>query len=216
MENIKKKDGFTMIELLTAVAIIAILILVFMFLMRNQQARGQDARRKADLENIKISFEDYFNDNDCYPPDTVLEVCGDQSFAPYLKEIPCDPTSGEAYAYEPVANCGGYRAYAVLEDTGDPVIEQLGCASSQGCGAEVGVEYNYAIAVGVPLNSPGNEDVASPTPTPSPGWVYACDSSGVCNKFSEDNPLLNTCPITFEEVDCQSSCASEANRCSGF
>jgi len=204
-----------MIELLTAVAIIAVLILVFIFLMRNQKARGSDARRKADLENIKISFEDYFNDNDCYPPETTLDICGDKSFAPYLKEIPCDPMSGEAYAYEPVANCGGYRAYAVLEDTGDPVIAKLGCDGAGGCGAASGVEYNYGIAVGVDIYG-GGALGGAPSPSPSPMWVYACDSSGVCNQFEEGHPLLGTCPITFEETDCQSSCASLANRCSGF
>lgn len=212
----RKRSGFTMIELLVAVAIIALLILVFMFLMRNQKARGSDARRKADLENIKTSFEDYYNDNDCYPPDDVLDVCGDKSFSPYLREIPCDPMTKKPYAYEPVANCGGYRAYAVLEYTKDPVIEELGCAGSLGCGAVSGSEYNYAIAIGVPLNAPGNLEGASPVPSPSPGFVYACDSGGVCNRYIETNPDLVKCPITFEDSLCESSCASLANRCTGF
>jgi general secretion pathway protein G len=207
----KRKNGFSMIELLAIVAIIAILIIVLMVLMRNQNARGHDARRKSDLENIKISFEDYFNDNDCYPADTVLDVCEDKSFQPYLKSIPCDPVSGDTYAYEPVAGCGGYRAYAVLQDSDDPVIEKLGCDGADGCGAASGVEYNYGIAIGVPLY--GGGVVGSPTPSPSPGWVYACDSTGVCNKFEEGHEQLLKCPITFEEEDCQNSCSSVANRC---
>jgi prepilin-type N-terminal cleavage/methylation domain-containing protein len=214
MKYTKNKDGFSMIELLTAVAIIAVLILTFMFLLRNQKVKGNDARRKADLENIKIYFEDYFNDNDCYPADTILDVCGDESFQPYLKEIPCDPMSGEAYAYEPVSSCGGYRAYAVLENTDDPVIAKLGCDGVGGCGAASGEEFNYGISVGVGLY--GGGAVVLPSPSPSPGWIYACDSSGVCNQFLEGHPLLATCPITFVETDCQSSCASVANRCSGF
>ena len=216
MNYTNKKDGFSMIELLTAVAIIAILILVFMFAMRNQTARGNDAKRKADLENIKISFEDYYNDNDCYPPETTLDVCGDESFQPYLNKIPCDPQSGDPYAYEPVSGCGGYRAYTVLEDSNDPVIEKIGCNGLEGCGAASGVEYNYGIAIGVDLYGGGAIGGSLPSPSPSPLWVYACDSSGVCNQFEEGHPLLSSCPITFEQTNCQNSCASLANRCSGF
>jgi general secretion pathway protein G len=215
MNITKRKNGFTMIELLAIVAIIAILILVLMFLMRNQNARGYDARRKADLENIKIAFEDYFNDNDCYPEAGVLDVCQDDSFQPYLKSIPCDPVSGDPYAYEPVAGCGGYRAYAVLQDSSDPVIEKLGCDGAEGCGAVSGIEYNYGISIGVPLYG-GGAPAGSPIPSPSPGFLFACDSSGVCNQFEEGHPLLSSCPITFEETDCQNSCASMANRCTGF
>jgi len=200
-----------MIELLAAVAIVAVLVLVFLVSVGNQRVRANDSRRKADLENIKVAFEDYFNDNDCYPPDTTLDVCEDRTFQPYLNEIPCDPMSGETYAYEPVAGCGGYRAYAVLENVTDPVIEKLGCGGIEGCGAAAGAEFNYGISVGVGLY--GGGAVASPIPTPSPGWVYACDSGGICNQFSEGHPLLLTCPITFTESDCQSSCASVANRC---
>jgi type II secretory pathway pseudopilin PulG len=204
-----------MIELLTVVAIVAMLILVLLFFMRNQNSRGNDARRKADLESIKIAFEDYFNDNDCYPPSDALAVCGDDSLQPYLRSVPCDPISKEPYAYEPVANCGGYRAYAVLQDSSDPVIEKLGCDGAEGCGAASGIEYNYGIAIGVPLYG-GGAVATSPTPTPGPIYLYACDSSGVCNQFESGHPLLSTCPITFEQSNCQNSCASLANRCTGF
>jgi len=209
-----RKNGFSMIELLAIVAIIAISILALMFFLRNQNSRGYDARRKADLEMIEVAFEDYFNDNDCYPDSDVLDICEDRSFQPYLKSIPCDPVSGNPYAYEPVAGCGGYRAYAILQDSEDPVIEKLGCNGPEGCGAASGVEYNYGISVGVPLYGGGASEF--PSPSPSPIWVYACDSSGICNQFQEGHPSLKSCPITFPQSNCQNSCASVSNRCTGF
>lgn len=204
-----------MIELLAAVAIIAVLIVAFLFAMRGQQAKAHDARRKDDLERIRIAFEDYFNDKECYPPEGSLDLCGSETLSPYLREIPCDPLSEEPYAYEPVANCGGYRVYAILDHKQDPQIERLDCDGPEGCGAVSGVEYNYGIAVGVDLYG-GGAVIASPTPSPFAEFVYACDSTGVCNKFNGDNPLLNTCPVTFEETDCQNACDLESNQCTGF
>lgn len=210
-----KKNGFTMIELLAVVAIIAVLVIVLLVFLRNQNSRGHDARRKSDLERIRVSFEDYFNDNDCYPDSDILDICEDTSLQPYLNRIPCDPVSGDPYAYEPVAGCGGYRVYAILQVEDDPVIAKLGCDGEYGCGALAGPAYNYGISVGVPLEGEGY-GIGTPTPTPSPIWVYACDSTGICNQFQEGHPLLSTCPITFQQSNCQNSCASQANRCTGF
>ncbi len=214
MFEIRRKNGFTMIELLAVTAIVAVLVLAFMFLMRGQQAKAHDSRRKTDLENIRIAFEDYFNDNECYPPDTILDVCDSKDLDPYLKKVPCDPLSGEPYSYEPVANCAGYRVYAVLDYKEDPHIARLDCDGPEGCGAAAGPQYNYGITVGVPLYG-GGVVISSPSPTPVPEFVYACDSTGVCNRFDGGNPILNTCPITFEDTNCESSCASLANRCTG-
>lgn len=204
-----------MIELLAAIAIIAVLVLAFMFAMRGQQAKAHDASRKSDLERIRIAFEDYFNDKSCYPPAGVLESCGSDDLDPYLREIPCDPLSKEPYAYEPVAGCGGYRVYAVLNHKKDPQIARLGCDGPQGCGAVSGPQYNYGISVGVPLNA-GGVIIASPTPSPIPEFVYACDSTGVCNKFAGTSPLLHTCPVTFDDTDCSNACHLVSNRCTGF
>jgi len=207
-----------MIELLAIVAIVAILILALMLFLRNQNSRGYDARRKADLEMIETAFEDYFNDNGCYPDPDILNICGDKSFQPYLESIPCDPVSGKPYAYEPVDDCGGYRAYAILQDSKDPSIRKLGCDGPEGCGADSGVEYNYGISVGVPLYG-GGSILSYPSPStgtstsPSPMFVYACESSGICNQFQSGHPILISCPIIFQESNCQNSCASLANRC---
>jgi len=181
--------------------------------MRNQQARAQDARRKADLENIKISFEDYFNDKACYPPSGSLNNCGSEDLYPYLRFVPCDPVSGEPYVYEPESDCNGYKAYAVLEDKTDPIISVLRCDGVNGCGSSAGAEYNYGISVGTSIYG-SNYSAPAPSPTPSPEiYVYACDSGGECNRFSLGHFMLEGCPETYSDRNCEYACADPENRC---
>jgi prepilin-type N-terminal cleavage/methylation domain-containing protein len=66
-----QKQGFSMIELLVAIALVAILLIILFLSLTKQTARSRDAERKSDLERIKVAFEDYYNDNSCYPPPDV-------------------------------------------------------------------------------------------------------------------------------------------------
>ncbi len=199
---------------------VAIATIVIQNSLSNQVARSRDARRKADLERIKISFEDYYNDEGCYPPPEVLADCRGSSFQPYLAIIPCDPLSGEPYLYIPLEGqaCKGYRVYAKLEDLTDPVIAELGCEGELGCG--VGGGYNYGIAVGTAVYStdqvtlPGGGSptpAASPSPSGSRGQLHACDPRGVCNVYA--NPSLHGCPVSYSDPNCEGQCADPRNRC---
>ena len=172
--------GWTLAELLIAIAIIAILFLLVWFGMKTQIDRGYDARRKADLDSIAKAFEEYYNDHDCYPPEGILDNCGGDELQPYLGKIPCDPASNTPYVYVPENNvCKGHRVCAALKDKGDPVISQIGCDPIEGCGWGVG--YNYCRGSGVAIVAPGfvpgaggggaqgGEATPTPSPTPSPG-----------------------------------------------
>lgn len=224
-----------MIELLVAVAILAFMAVVFLFMMPTQLQKGRDAERKADLEKIKVAFEDYYNDNSCYPPEGSLETCGDTNLAPYLSEIPCDPIRDVPYVYLPVEGdtCGGYRVLTALENETDKAISTVNCDDSCGCG--YGEYYNYGVSAGVPVKNSTCEPIAIPesspgpsgggggaSPSPSGGggggdpvYVYACDSGGVCNQYQEGHPFLVNCPVTFETVaQCNLQCgANPSYRC---
>src|SRR3990167_8847632 len=127
--------GLTLTELLIVISVIALLLLMLLLSLSNQLGRSRDARRKADLERIKVAFEDYYNDRGCYPPPTVLNDCWGTSFRPYLSMIPCDPVTRIPYYYVPVGEdgCDGYRVYAGLEDNQDPIIAELSCSGPAGC-----------------------------------------------------------------------------------
>lgn len=122
----KKNQGFTLIEILTVVTILAVLgvaVLVGINPMM-QFFKGYDAVRKSDLQEIKIALEAYYEDHGCYPEfittapnyndlaiqqSYFLSQCGpviegDEMYG-YLDEIPCDPNTGEPYSfYFPLAS----------------------------------------------------------------------------------------------------------------
>ena len=185
----KTQKGMTMIEVLIIVAILLILMLALYRTLGRDMDKARDADRKKDLKEIKVAFENYYNDNGCYPPEGALDTCGDTALAPYLPQVPCDEL-GHSYLYLPVANaqgasCGGYRILTQLSILQDPMIEQVGCPN--GCGGiPVGIDnpdsYNYGIAEGVPLD----QSVASPPPTVSP---EECSLSNPC--YCCNNPPAN-------------------------
>lgn len=209
--------GLTMIELLLALGIVSILLIAAYFLMQTQMSRSRDARRKADLEKIKVVFEDYYNDNTCYPPADVLLNCNANTLNPYLDKVPCDPT-GEPYLYQPEADrCAGYRIYARIEEPDDENVIDLGCDGANGCGIGAGFEaYNYGVSSGVPVTTQAAGG-SNPTPSPSGGGASPSPTSGVyvcvpvCNVATQD--YADNCEVTFTNSNCDNACGSSANWC---
>lgn len=214
----KPQKGFTLIEILIAVAILLILLMIGFINLRGQSARAMDSKRKTDLYDLRKSFEDYNNDHDAFPAQSVVANCGG-AFTPYLAKIPCDPSSREPYGYFPSAN-GGYRICAKLSDTTDPAIAAMGCTGAAGCG--LGQGFNYCLSAGVTASAVGTVDEiagggSTPTPslTPSPTLVptnhLACTLGGDCNWYSD--PSAHGCPISWASSCPPGACAIVANRC---
>lgn len=64
---INKKKGFTLIELLVVVAIIGILASIVLTSINSSRAKARDAQRKADIRQITIALELYYDANGVYP-----------------------------------------------------------------------------------------------------------------------------------------------------
>jgi len=127
----KKKTGFTLVEIIISFSILAILILVVTttidpLAMIN---RGRDARRKSDLNKIKLAFEEYQNDKGYYPsgdPDLISKLqdkasCGKNVFSPWLKTWPCDFNGNPYYIVYDSQN-SWFKVLANLEDKKDKDI----------------------------------------------------------------------------------------------
>lgn len=119
-----RTDAFTLVELLIAFSIVAILATIAVSQLRSQILKGNDAIRKADLNRIRVAAEEYEKDNNCYPPAALMSCNPGDGLVPYTKKIPCDPTTKASYAYDiPAGSCvTWFRLYATLEYSMDPAI----------------------------------------------------------------------------------------------
>lgn len=87
------KKGFTLMELLIVISLIAILLVAVIVVLNPWQQinKARDARRKHDLNILQKTFEDYYNDKGCYPlPE---HVCFDAATATPICSISKTVTS---------------------------------------------------------------------------------------------------------------------------
>ena len=219
-------QGMSLIEILIVVAILAILGVLMLGSFNRQISKAKDAQRKDDLEDLRVAFEDYYNDNQCYPDLEMLDNCGGTDLQPYLNEIPCDPQDQLSYVGFSLYGdfCDGYRVLTQIANIQDPGIEDVGCSAVTGCGY-ADVSYNYGIAMGDIITSPLWDQVAGPTPAPTataaptptlePGaWVISPD--GACYHYTFDYLPTAGCPDTYISYDecfavsgCTNSCTED-------
>lgn len=63
----KAQRGFTIIELLIVIAIIAILAGLVLNNFQGAQAKARDTQRVTDVNNMHSKLEEYYNENSAYP-----------------------------------------------------------------------------------------------------------------------------------------------------
>jgi prepilin-type N-terminal cleavage/methylation domain-containing protein len=116
--------AFTLVELMIVVALIAVLATIAIMSLQGQISKGYDARRKSDINRLKIAVEEYEKDHNCYPQYVVCNDGGQTALQPYLNIIPCDPVTNTSYYYDnDGSSCPNwYRFYAKLQTSDDPQI----------------------------------------------------------------------------------------------
>jgi len=117
MKQLKTHQGFTFIEMLVVVTIMAVLTAVgaSSFKVANQKAR--DGRRLGDLQQIRAALELYRTDQNVYPTTAQFPaVGGNLTFGTttYMSDRPGDPSSGYFYSYTS-ATGATYTLCAALE-----------------------------------------------------------------------------------------------------
>ena len=139
----KNKKGFTLIELLVVIAIIGILSSVVLASLNNARRKSRDARRVADIGQLRLALELYFDTNRDYPASGAFNAL----VPTYIPALPADPLGG-AYGYFKCSTTL-YHLGASLEDSthaalaGDLDAIPAGCALStvkspdaSGCASE--------------------------------------------------------------------------------
>ena len=117
-----KTGGFTVVELLVVIVVIAILVALTLPNLFGLQRRARDDTRKNDLKNLQQALETFYNDSNRYPS----ALTGLTST--YINAVPKDPKTTADYTYTPApagcndtgTNCTSYTLAATLENTSDP------------------------------------------------------------------------------------------------
>ena len=143
MKKIRKNlsFGFTLIELLVVIAIIGVLASVVLASVNTARAKSRDARRKADLNQLRLALELYYDTNGAYPPsaagpnwyssepgDNASNNGGDwiPGLTPtYIPSLPRDPLGG---AGRPSALCITWRSAYLYVSNGQGYTLLSHCA----------------------------------------------------------------------------------------
>lgn len=112
------RKGFTLIELLVVIAIIGILSSVVLASLNTAREKSRDARRIADINQIKVALELYFDSNGNYP--TSLATLATDGFIP---TEPIDPLTDTSYPYGYGPNQADYHLGAILEDVDNNALD---------------------------------------------------------------------------------------------
>ncbi len=117
--------GFSLLELLVAIAIITMLASVVIASWNSAREKAQDARRISELKQLKYALELYHTNYGHYPRESdgangrIGEGAGiDLMLADYMTAIPHDPAGPDSdtyyYYYDGDATCGGSEDVVVV------------------------------------------------------------------------------------------------------
>ncbi|MDO8555019.1 MAG: type II secretion system protein [bacterium] len=144
----KIKNGFTLIELLVVIAIIGLLSSIVFASLNSARKKARDARRIADLRQIQLALNMFYDEYGFYPAERNQASCGgwgnrsssaatacggnkwltsDANFDKYMPIVPVDPINNLWYAEDAsyaYTYTGGssidYDLRAFLEDSSNP------------------------------------------------------------------------------------------------
>lgn len=181
--------GFTLVELITVITIIAVLSGVGLTSFRGVQSKGRDSTRKQDLRQLSVALELYRQSFGNYYITSSSE-CSDSNSTTFYSAIgsfmsggsaPYDPLNKtEKYCYFSENSGRSFRLFAKLENCSDPeVIDPPGCSTSNWNFSVTSADLKIALGptsgpspTSGPTSSPtptiGPTSAPTPTPTPTP------------------------------------------------
>jgi len=199
MDNIRTKQGFTLIEVLAAVFIIAIMAVITFVYMQEVRTSARNATRVANVNQINLAIELYINDQN-EPPgiDDIEYINGDPNWIPglvpkYMSIVPSDPIDEGEFKYHYVRKGVNFEVAAFMEDRGnDP---------SCGDGGGGGCDYYEKGPKFLTIYNPGASGwnfIAEPEPEPEP--EPELDTDMVCASYWRFGPEDPTFPTFFQGV----------------
>ncbi len=139
----KSKRGFSLIELLVAISIIALLAALIISGIGNSRTRGRDSKRVSDIKNIQISLELYYDRNHFYPDSATAQsvqtaLTGLVSGG-FMQSIPDDPLGGTVHYMYMSNGATKSTSYCLGADLESTIYAENTCATSP----DLGATYEY-------------------------------------------------------------------------
>ena len=142
----KQQSGFTIVELLIVIVVIAILAAISIVAYNGIQQRARDTERMSELTSLQKALELYHADNDAYPlcgatgPNStnalgsgaVTSCLTDDLVPKYIQSIPTDPINSSSYIYRYGTGYKKNSAISYSTNTSDNYILGVKQESSSG------------------------------------------------------------------------------------
>lgn len=155
-KSLRDFRGFTLVELLVVIGIISILATILLLQLGTARAKSRDAKRIADINQVRSAIEQFFDDNGTYPTGNDFGTAPNLLFPKYLSSVPKDPlTPGCANIYSG-NGCYGYAVNALAAATKYQVWAELEVSNRAALSTDTDVNAtaggNWAPAAGVGVN----------------------------------------------------------------
>lgn len=139
MFKTKKSKGFTLIELLVVIAIIGVLASVVLASMNSARKKARDARRVADIKQIQLALEMYFDASS--PSNSYADSIAALATGGYIPTEPKDPLTAASYSYCRISATDYHLGATMEESTNNALTADVDYTSSS-CAA--GTAFNGA------------------------------------------------------------------------
>ncbi len=213
----KKSLGFTLVELIIVISIIAILATIVLAYFVGQIFKGRDARRKADIQRIQVAVEEYEKDHNCYPLSQTVICNPGTGLVPYLDKIACDPSTNASYYYEYQDSVcpTWYRIYAKFENHLDS--DSIGWVGPNSSFDYLASSSNAPDIVGTGGNlSPPPGGTSPPAGNGGSSSFYGCKNSTCVPILWDPSRPGPECDPNYQNSSCYSQCGIPGNNCTAW
>lgn len=121
------KKGFTLIELMIVMAIIAVLSTLIIGAVTIARRSARDTQRRANMKNIQVALEAKFASTKSYPAATYNTIANINS---NLGTSISDPSGDERYCYYAAASATNYTLKLWPESAGTAPTWATACANA--------------------------------------------------------------------------------------
>lgn len=113
------KKGFTLVELLVTITIIAIFSAIGLVVYSSVLKQGRDSKRQSDLRSIQSALEQYYAGQFYYPATLTFGSALSAGGKTYINIVPTGTPQYSYVALPPLCNtnCSSYCLYAELENS---------------------------------------------------------------------------------------------------